>query len=82
VLEFSFELWTTNAELNDLILDLKLQGYQANRDFCYAFVPSWQNYRDGVGQHRSSTKFRFDDDRLNTWFQLKYGNRSKTQDDD
>jgi hypothetical protein len=71
-LEQYIELWITTNELHSVLAELKSQQLLANQDFYYAFIPAWENYRDGDGMNKSSVRFWFIDDRLNTWFQLKY----------
>lgn len=66
------ELWINYSELSGILAELKSQNLQANQDFHYAFIPAWENYRDGDGLNKSSVRFWFHEGRLNTWFQLKY----------
>jgi hypothetical protein len=71
-LEQYIELWITTTKLHNVLADLKSQQLLDNQDFYYAFIPAWENYRNGKGLSKSSVRFWFHDSRLDTWFQLKY----------
>lgn len=57
-------------EISQLVKDLKDKGYKINVDFDFAYSPG--NWTPITGTIVRQTKFTFYNEKLATWFILKY----------